>query len=84
MDYYTYLRNMEFMNQMNNDYDMTRAENMPWPLTFQNKSEQYLLSKAIEQVKEYIIDETNASAISSLIAKGDNFHHFANKPISLF
>lgn len=73
MDYYTYLRNMEFMNQMNNDYDMTREEDMPWPLTFQNKSQQYLLSKAIQQVKEYIIDETNdADFYTKLIQMAPN------------
>jgi rubrerythrin len=59
MDYYTYLRNLELMNQKQGEYDMSRIESQPWPLTFQNKSKQYLLSKAIENVKEYIMDETN-------------------------
>lgn len=60
MDYFTYMRNLELMNQMNNNYDDTmRVDNQPWPLTFQNKSKQYLLSKSIEQVKEYIMDEIN-------------------------
>lgn len=57
MDYYTYLRNMEFLNQMQNDFNNVRIDDEPWPLTFQNKSSQFLLSKAIEHVKEYIADE---------------------------
>lgn len=61
MDYYEYLRNLEFINQMKNDYDISRIDSEPWPLTFQNKSQQYLLSKAIESVKEYIMDETEDS-----------------------
>lgn len=57
MDYYTYLRNLEYLNQMQNNFTDIRVDNEPWPLTFQNKSSQYILSKAIEQVKEYITDE---------------------------
>ena len=57
MDYYTYLRNLEYLNQMQNTFTDIRVDNEPWPLTFQNKSSQYILSKAIEHVKEYITDE---------------------------
>lgn len=58
MDYFNYLRNLELMNQLESGYDIPRAESQPWPLTFQNKSKQYLLNKTIEQVKEYVMDET--------------------------
>ena len=74
MDYFTYMRNLELMNQMNNNYDNDmRIDNEPWPLTFQNKSKQYLLSKSIEQVKEYIMDEINdADFYTSLISLAPN------------
>jgi len=62
MDYYTYLRSMEFFNQMQNDFNNVRIANEPWPLTFQNKSSQFLLSKSIENVKSYIQNE-NEDAI---------------------
>lgn len=74
MDYFTYMRNLELMNQINNSYDNDmRIDNEAWPLTFQNKSKQYLLSKSIEQVKEYIMDETNdADFYTRLIALAPN------------
>jgi len=73
MDYFNYLRNLELMNQMQTDYDISRIENEPWPLTFQNKSQQYLLSKATEHVKEYILDETeDAEFYTRLIALAPN------------
>lgn len=73
MDYYTYLRNFELMNQMKNEYDISRIDAGPWPLTFQNKSQQYLLSKAIENIKEYILDENeDATFYSRLITLAPN------------
>lgn len=73
MDYFNYLRNLELMNQMESGYDISRVETQPWPLTFQNKSKQYLISKAIEHVKEYIMDETNDAAFyNRLIALAPN------------
>lgn len=57
MDYYTYLRSMEFLNQIQNNFNNIRIDSEPWPLTFQNKSSQFLLSKSIEQIKDYIADE---------------------------
>ena len=73
MDYLNYLRNIELMNYMEPGYDTSRAENEPWPLTFQNKSKQYLLSKSIEHVKEYIMDETMDSEFyNKLIALAPN------------
>lgn len=73
MDYFNYLRNIELINQMESGYDISRVESQPWPLTFQNKSKQYLLSKAIEHVKEYIMDETNdAEFYSKLISLAPN------------
>ena len=73
MDYFNYLRNLELMNQMQTDYDISRIENEPWPLTFQNKSKQYLLSKSIEHVKEYVMDEINDTAFyNRLIALAPN------------
>ena len=73
MDYFNYLRNLELMNQMESGYDMSRLENQPWPLTFQNKSKQYLLSKSIEHIKEYVIDETEDSEFySKLISLAPN------------
>lgn len=62
MDYYTYLSNINYFNQMHNSGIDTRADTQPWPLTFQNKSSQFLLSKAIENVKSYIIDENEDEA----------------------
>lgn len=62
MDYYTYLRNMEFLNQMQNNFNDIRIDSEPWPLTFQSKSSQFLLSKAIEKVKSYILDENEDEA----------------------
>lgn len=59
MDYFSYLNNLELMNQIQNTYDINRATPDPWPLTFQNKSYQYLLSKSIENIKEFVIDEIN-------------------------
>ncbi len=73
MDYYTYLRNLELMNNIGNDYDISRIDAQVWPLTFQSKSQQYLLSKAIESVKEYIMDETEDSEFyTKLIALAPN------------
>lgn len=73
MDYFAYLRNLELMNQIQNSYDISRLENEPWPLTFQNKSKQFLLSKSIEHVKEYIMDEINdANFYNKLIALAPN------------
>lgn len=57
MDYYTYLRNMDIFNQMQNDVNNIRINDEPWPLTFQNKSTQFLLTKSIENVKSYVLDE---------------------------
>ncbi len=72
MDYYTYMQNIAFMNQVQNDH-INRIDNEPWPLTFQNKSTQYLLSKAIEQVKNYITDENeDESFYNRLIALAPN------------
>ena len=34
MDYFTYLRNLELMNQMQTNCDIQRIENDVWPLTF--------------------------------------------------
>ena len=59
MDYYTYITNMEYINQAKASFNNMRIEELPWPLTFQNKSSQYLLSKAIESVKSYITSENN-------------------------
>lgn len=73
MDYFNYLTNLELMNQMESGYNISRAESQPWPLTFQTKSKQYLLSKAIEHVKEYIMDETNDTEFyNKLIALAPN------------
>ena len=73
MDYYTYLRSMDFFNQMQCDFETSRLSNEPWPLTFQTKSSQYLLSKAIEKVKDYILDENNDEAFyNKLIMQAPN------------
>lgn len=73
MDYYTYLRNLELMNQMKNNYDISRIDAQPWPLTFQNKSQQYLLSKSIENIKDFIMDENeDAEFYTKLISLAPN------------
>lgn len=58
MDYYTYLREI---NYIQSDYSDFRAMESPWPLTFQDKSSQYLLNKSVENIKGYILDENNDS-----------------------
>lgn len=73
MDYFNYLKNLELMSHFDLEYNTTRVENSPWPLTFQNKSKQYLLNKATQHIKEYISDETNdAEFYNTLISLAPN------------
>lgn len=65
MDYLTYLRNFDYNAQGYNpmqcmQYGANAERNpssTPWPLDFQSKSFQYLLSKAIAGIKESVADE---------------------------
>lgn len=65
MDYLTYLRSFDYNAQGYNPMQcMQYGANLernpsstPWPLDFQSKSFQYLLSKAIAGIKESVADE---------------------------
>ena len=80
MDYFTYLRSMDYQTPgitMNNNYkymnmnipniDMERA--FPWPLTFQSKSTQYNLNQLINEVKNSVGNEKDDEIMYSAMAK---------------
>ena len=66
MDYFTYLRGMDYQMQspaMSGNYQYMTMPNIdmggaaPWPLTFQSKSTQYNLNELITGVKNSVGNE---------------------------
>lgn len=77
MDYFTYLRGMDYSmqnpNMMNNNQYMNMMADMnntqPWPLTFQDKSTQYNLNKLINGVKNSVGNEKEDEMMYTALAK---------------
>ncbi len=77
MDYFTYLRNIDYTmsnpNMMNNNQYMNMMADMnntqPWPLTFQDKSTQYNLNKLITGVKNSVGNEKDDEIMYTNLAK---------------
>lgn len=78
MDYFTYLRGMDYQMQnpaMSNNYQYMNMPNMdmggttPWPLTFQAKSTQYNLNELITGVKNSVGNEKDDEIMYTAMAK---------------
>lgn len=76
MDYFTYLRGMDYQMAnptMNNQYmgmpSMDMGSALPWPLTFQSKSTQYNLNQLITGVKNSVGNEKDDEIMYSAMAK---------------
>lgn len=77
MDYFTYLRNLDYSRSnamVNNSYQyMNMAGNIgrtePWPLTFQDKSTQYNLNELINGVKNSVGNEKDDEIMYTSLAE---------------
>lgn len=71
MDYFTYLRGMEYMpqNQYMNFGNNLNTQATPWVLDFQNKSTQYNLNNLITGIKNSIENEAEDETMYAMLAK---------------
>ena len=76
MDYFTYIRGMEYGMPNNTPYNfqpfgynLNANTDMAWPLTFQDKSVQFNLNKLITIVKESVADEQKDEMEYNMMAK---------------
>lgn len=76
MDYFTYLRNLDYSrsNPMSNNYQYMNLTGStgriePWPLTFQDKSTQYNLNELINGVKNSVGNEKDDEIMYTSLAE---------------